>query len=197
LTGQKEKAPRVRRAKPGSRVVAVRYARALLEVVLDKKADLDAVANELESFVSLLSREPALEAALTAPTIPAARRVGILEAVLASAKVSTETRNLLRLLAKNERVALASIVAESYRILVLEHRQIQPAEVVSAHALSSDQKNRLAGQLGIALGKTMELSYRTDPELLGGVVVRVANRVFDASVKSQLRRFKENALSRL
>jgi F0F1-type ATP synthase delta subunit len=43
----------------------------------------------------------------------------------------------------------------------------------------------------------MELTYRTDPEILGGVVVRVGNRIFDASVVTQLRRFKEKALSRL
>jgi F-type H+-transporting ATPase subunit delta len=105
--------------------------------------------------------------------------------------------NLLRLLARNERVPLVGFVAESFRRLVLEHQQIQPGEVVSAHALSSDQKKRLAGQLGQALGKTMDLSYRTDPEILGGVVVRVGNRVFDASVTTQLNRFKEKALSRL
>jgi len=41
------------------------------------------------------------------------------------------------------------------------------------------------------------LTYRTDPEILGGVVVRVGNRIFDASITTQLRRFKEKALSRL
>jgi F-type H+-transporting ATPase subunit delta len=105
--------------------------------------------------------------------------------------------NVLRLLAKNERVLLVAFVAESFHRLVLEHRQIQPGEVVSAHALSGDQKKRLAGQLGQALGKTMELTFRTDPEILGGVVVRVGNRIFDASVTTQLRRFKEKALLRL
>jgi len=185
------------RAKPGTRVVATRYAQALLEVALHKKTDLDRIGKELEGFQSLLERESALAAALAAPTIPAVKRVAILEAVLASAKVAPEIMNLLRLLARNERVPLVPFVAESFRRLVLEHKQIQPGEVVSAHALSSDQKKRLAGQLGQALGKTMELSYRTDPEILGGVVVRVGNRVFDASVTTQLHRFKEKALSRL
>jgi F-type H+-transporting ATPase subunit delta len=184
-------------SKPGTGVVAARYARALLEVALDKKTDLDRIANELEGFQSLLERESTLAAALAAPTIPAVKRVAILEAVLASAKVAPQTLNLLRLLATNERIALVPFVAERFRRLVLEHKQIQPGEVVSAHPLSSDQKKRLAGQLGQALGKTMELSYRTDPEILGGVVVRVGNRVFDASVTNQLRRFKEEALSRL
>lgn len=185
------------RAKPGTRVVAERYARALLEVALDKMTEIDRIAKELEGFQEVLERESPLRAALSAPTIPAAKRVAILEAVLASAKVAPETLNLLRLLAKNERVPLVPFVSESFRRLVLEHKQIQPGEVVSAHPLSSDQKKRLAGQLGQALGKTMELSYRTDPEILGGVVVRVGNRVFDASVTTQLNRFKEKALSRL
>jgi len=195
--GSKGAAQRAHRAKPGTRVVAQRYARALLEVARDKKTDLDRIAKELEDFQGLLERESELEAALAAPTIPVAKRLAILEAVLAWAKVSSETLNLLRLLARNERVPLVAFVAESFRRLVLEHKQIQPGEVVSAHPLSSDQKKRLAGQLGQALGKTMELSYRTDPEILGGVVVRVGNRVFDASVTTQLRRFKEGALSHL
>ncbi len=195
--GQARASRPTHRAKPGTRVVAERYAKALLEVALDKKTNLDRIAKELEGFQSLLERESALRAALEAPTIPASKRVAILESVLASAKVAPETLNLLRLLARNERVPLVPFVAESFRRLVLDHEGIQPGEVVSAHPLSSDQKKRLAGQLGQALGKTMELTYRTDPEILGGVVVRVGNRVFDASVTTQLRRFKEEALSRL
>jgi F-type H+-transporting ATPase subunit delta len=178
-------------------VLAERYGRALLGVALDKKSDLDRIAKELEDFQALLEREGRLQAALGAPTVPVAKRIEILESVLAKANLEPETLNLLRLLAKNERVPLVSFVAESFRRLVLEHKQIQPGEVVSAHPLSSDQKARLAGQLGQALGKKMELSYRTDPEILGGVVVRVGNRVFDASVETQLRRFKEKALSGL
>jgi F-type H+-transporting ATPase subunit delta len=192
-----EKVGRPHRAKPGTRAVAERYARALLAVALDKKADLDRLGRELEGFQALLTRESALDKALSAPTIPAAKRVEILEAVLATANVAPETLNLLRLLAKNERVPLVAFVAEVYHRLLLEHRQIQPGDVVSAHPLSGDQKKRLAGQLGQALGMTMELTYRTDPEILGGVVVRVGNRIFDASVTTQLRRFKESALSRL
>jgi F-type H+-transporting ATPase subunit delta len=185
------------RAKPGTRVVAERYAKALLEVAIDKKTNPGRIADELEGFQSLLERERALRAALETPTLAGTKRVQILDALLASVKVSPEARNLLRLLARNERIPLVPFVAESFRTLVLEHEGIQPGEVVSAHPLSSDQKKRLAGQLGQALGKKMELSYRTDPEILGGVVVRVGNRIFDASVTTQLRRFKEKALSRL
>lgn len=192
-----ENGKRARRARPGTRVVAERYARALLQVALDKRTDLDAIAKELEGFTDLLDRESALRSALSSPTVPAAKRVAILEGVLARTHLAPETLNLFRLLAKNERIPLVPFVAESYRQQVLAHRQIQPGEVVSAQELSSDQKKRLSAQLGMALGRTMELSYRTDRSILGGVVVRVGNRVFDASVETQLRRFKEETLSRL
>jgi F-type H+-transporting ATPase subunit delta len=188
---------RARRAKPGSRLLADRYAKALLEVAIEKKLDLDRILSELDFLDKLLDRERSLESALAAPTLPAAKRIQILEAVLAKAKITPETVNVLRLLVKNDRVSLLPLLSGSFRRRVLEHRQIQPAEVVSAHALSSEQKTRLAGQLGRALGKTMELTYRTDPALLGGVVVRVGNRIFDASVTTQLRQFKERAISRL
>jgi F-type H+-transporting ATPase subunit delta len=185
------------RAKPGSRVLADRYGKALLEVALEKETSLDRIGQELEEFEALLERESALRAALTTPTLSSAKRVEILASVLKSAKLAEETVNLLLVLARNERVSLVSLVAESFRRQVLEHKKIQPGDVISAHPLSSDQKKRLAGQLGQALEKTMELTYRTDPEILGGVVVRVGNRIFDASVTTQLRRFKEEALSRL
>jgi F-type H+-transporting ATPase subunit delta len=188
---------RARRAKPGSRILADRYARALLEVAIDKKLDLDRLLSELDSIDKLLEREKALESALGAPTIPPSKRIEILEAVLAKAKVTPEAMNVLRLLVKNDRVSLVPLLAGSFRRQVLEHRQIQEAEVMSAHPLSNDQKARLAGQIGRALGKTMELTYHIDPKILGGVVVRVGNRIFDASVTTQLRQFKERAISRL
>jgi F-type H+-transporting ATPase subunit delta len=179
----------------GSRVLAERYARALLAVVLDKKVDMEKVSSELASVVALFDREPKLSAVLSSPAIDPEKRIAIIEEVLRRVKPAAATLNLLRLLVTNERVPLLGVISETFRRLVLEQKQIQPAEVVSAHALSSDQQNRLAKSLGRALGKTMELSYSTDPGLVGGVLVRIGNRVYDASVITQLRRFKERALT--
>lgn len=177
--------------------VARRYASALLAVALDKRADLSRIENELEQAVDLLDREERLAGILSSPTIATAKRVSVLEAVLASSDFTPYTRNLLRLLTTKERIPLLSEVAAQYARLVLEHEQIQAGEVVSAHPLSTKQQEQLAASLGKGLGKTMELSYRTDPELVGGLVVRVGNRVFDASVTTQLRRFKQRALTSL
>ena len=89
------------------------------------------------------------------------------------------------------------LVVDQYRKLLLEYKLIQPGEVTSAHPLNDNQQERLAESLGEALGKKMELSFTNDNELVGGLVVRVGNRVFDASVVRQLERIKEKALSNL
>lgn len=181
----------------GSRVVAERYARALLEVSLDQKADLDRIASELAQVAALLHQQARLAAVLSAPTLPAQKRVEILDKVLQPAKLSPLTGNVLRLLTTNERMPLIEDLSRAFRRLVLDHKQIQPGEVTSAHDLDSDQRARLSQSLGHALGKTMELGYEVDPSLVGGLVVRIGNRIFDASVTTQLRRFKEKALSGL
>lgn len=182
----------------GSIVLAERYARALLDVVLDKiEGDdaLDKVAAELDSMAGLLKENPRLAHSLALPTIPADKRVSVLDSILERAEFAAPTVNVLRLLTERERMGILPLVCEQFRRLVLEHRKVQPGEVTSAIELSEEQRRRLAESLGRALSKSMALTYRTDGELVGGLVVRIGNRVYDASVLAQLARLKEQALS--
>ena len=181
----------------GSVVIAERYARAFVDVALDKKADLDALGAELDSVVELLDAHPKLEEVLSTPAIASDKRVAVLNEVVSRGKLAPATVNLLRLLTTRERMPILKLVVAQYRRLVLEHKQIQHGDVTSAHPLSPEQQKRLANGLGEALGKTMELTFHNDPALVGGLVVRVGNRVFDASVATQLERFKEKALTSL
>ena len=181
----------------GSLVLAERYARALLDVAIDKSLDAGAIAGELDGMAKLVDEHPTLSEALGSPSIAPERRVAVLGDVLSHGQVSDATRNLLRLLTERERISLVSLVASQYRKLLQEHERIQPGEVKSAVELSEDQRRRLADSLGQALGKTMQLTYSVDRDLLGGVVVRIGNRVYDASVITQLHRFRDQALSSL
>ena len=184
----------------GSFVIAERYARALLGVVLDKndkKVDPDKIERELSEIAALLESQPELADALSTPAIAAQTRVAILDEVISGQSLTGATVNLLRLLTSRERMSVFGLIIEQYRNLLLEHKQIQPGEVTSAHPLNDRQQKRLADGLGEALGKTMELTFSNDAKLIGGLVVRVSNRVYDASVIRQLERVKEKALSSL
>ena len=183
----------------GSFVLAERYARALLDVALDesKKLDPDAIERELADFAVLLEAQPKLADALATPAIASETRVAVLDEVIKGQKLSAPVTNLLRLLTARERMSSFAILVDQYRKLLLEHKLIQPGEVTSAYPLNDKQQKRLAESLGEALGKRMELTFSNDEKLVGGLVVRVGNRVFDASVLRQLERIKEKALSSL
>ena len=173
----------------GSITVAQRYALALFEVALDKKIDLRKIAGELAEFDALLKEQTALEQVLSSPAIPTDKRVAVLERVLSTTAFDRATVNVLRLLTEKERMSLLSMVSAQFERLVNEHEKIEIGSVVSAHVLTEKQRERLAQRLGEAAGKTMELSYSTDPTSLGGLIVRIDNRVYDASVVKQLERF--------
>ena len=166
----------------GSFVIAHRYAQALLGVALDETdndADPDTIERELSDIDALLESHPALAEALSTPAIAAETRVAVLNDVISGQGLADATVNLLRLLTSRERMPVFG----------------QPGKVTSAHPLNEQQRKRLSDGLGEALGKTMELTFSNDPTLVGGLVVRVANRVYDASVIRQLERVKEKALS--
>ncbi|HXV61395.1 MAG TPA: ATP synthase F1 subunit delta [Vicinamibacteria bacterium] len=183
------------RRSAGAFVLAERYANALLAVAVEKKADEDRVASELDRVTAFLSRQTELAEVLTSPRIPAAKRVRVLEELLRNETLTPYTLNVLRLLTLKDRLPILEEVSRQFLRLVMEHKGIQNGEVVSAHPLTRDQQTRLAKSLGKALDKKMQLSFRTDPELVGGLVVRIGNRIFDASVAAELRQFRQRALS--
>lgn len=181
----------------GSRAVAGRYAKALLQVALEKKADPERLDQELQEFAGLLTEHPRLQRTLGSPAIFPDKRVSIVDALLTSDSFSPYTRNLLRVMAVKQRIALLHEVREQYRRALDAQQKIASAKVTSAHPLSEAQKRALAERLSELTGKTMRLHFETDPDILGGLVVRIGNRIYDASVVTQLRGFKERALAGL
>lgn len=181
---------------PGGAVgLAERYASALLDVAVEKNFTLDEVSIELSLATTLTSENGVLTEVLSAPRIPLENRLKVLEELFSLGKFSAITRNLLRLLTKRERISLLTLIVEEFQRLLLEHKGVQRGEVRSAFPMTETQKETLAESLGAVLSKKMELSYSIDPLLVGGVVVRIGNLIYDASVVTQLKHIKENTLS--
>lgn len=181
----------------GVQVVARRYARALLDVVLEKKEEPERIADELAETIEFLEEQPNLASILESKAIESAKRLAVFDKILAKSGFCDSTINVLRLLAEKERIPLLRSVQDQFRGALYEHNKLETGEVVSAHPLSESQKSKLAKHLGAARGKTMRLTYRTNAELVGGMIVRLGNRIYDASVVKQLELFKEKVESTL
>jgi F-type H+-transporting ATPase subunit delta len=178
-----------------ARVIANRYARALLQVVVEKKEDPERIERELAEVVALLESHADLGRTLGSPAVVSARRVAVVDDLVRRSKWTETTANLLRVMAAKERIPILEFVRESYRRQLDEHQNIEKAEVVTPQALSKAEEKALIGKLEQLTGKTVRAEFRTDSNLMGGLMVRIGNRIYDATVTAQLARFKERLLS--
>lgn len=175
-----------------SRALARRYARALLEVVLENKADAQALRQELSGVADLLLGNPELARILQHPAVAVARKRKILEALWTKAHPGPLLERLVDLLVAADRLVLLPGIAEAYGELWNEHRGVVAAEALSAVALTEGQRDALAEALQKASGRAVELSTRGSPEVLGGLLVRMGGKTYDGTVRGRLQALREN-----
>lgn len=167
------------------RTVARRYANALY-----KEADAIGVLDAVDEDVTLL-RDSLQETThplarfFENPVIPKEKKDAVLESLL-SDRVTGLTLRFLRLLVEKDRETMTSAVLDQYQALRDEQRGIVDAHVRVARPLSDDDREALLGALETQTGKSIRLHVKEEPDLLGGVVIRIGDQVFDGSVRNKL-----------
>jgi F-type H+-transporting ATPase subunit delta len=164
---------------------ARRYARALLDVARES-ADPESVAVELRSVAGLLDAERPLRALLANPAVPTRTKLAIAEAIAAKAGWSVLMTRLLRLLVGRGRSELVPQIARSYQALWNAERGVVEAEARAAVEFDAGQLGALTEAIQKLTGQKAQVSFQLEPELLGGVVLRLGGRTYDGSVRSQL-----------
>ena len=169
--------------------VAGRYATALFELARDTNK-LKQVEKDLSAFQSMLEKSAELKRLVRSPVFSAEDQTRALNAVLSKARIKGLTVNFLCLIARNRRLfGLADMIA-AFRNLCARHRGEIIADVATATKLSAAQVKRLKTLLKSALGQDVAVEARIDPELLGGLVVKVGSRMIDNSLKTKLDNLK-------
>ena len=169
------------------RVLAGRYAAALFQAAAAKGED-QKVSADLGTARDLL-----LDAAapLQHPRVSVADKKELLRAKL-EGKTGATTLRFLELLIEKKRYGLFAMVASVYARLAADKRGVAKAVVRTAAPLSADAQKTLAARLKIFAGKDIELEIKEDPELIGGVAVKIGDWVLDSSLRGQLRRLRES-----
>jgi F-type H+-transporting ATPase subunit delta len=146
---------------------------------------LDEVEDELFRFGRILARESALRSALTDPSLPAERKIKLLDALLDD-RVQDATRDLVRELALHPRGRTIDRGLEEYARVAAARRERLVARVRTAVPLTDAQLTRLGSALAERLGHDVHLNVELDPDLIGGLTVRVGDVLFDGSVSHRL-----------
>jgi len=175
--------------KQSSQAAARRYARALLEVAL-AKGEAPRLLGELRQLAGWLTEQPELARALLRSRLPSERRQKLVSALFAG-RGSELLSRLLALLAERDGLALLPELAEAFARAYNDHAGVLTADAVSALPLDEAQTGTLRAALKSATGSEVELRARVDPAVLGGLVVTLAGRTYDGSVRAQLQQLRE------
>ena len=168
-----------------TRASAARYAKALFDVA-SAESTPEQAEKELAAFADLVAAHDELRQALASPAIPAARKRAVVAQLLDRQHPSGPVRKLLLLLAERDRLELLTDLVSVYHERVMEHLKVVQAEVTTATPLPPDQAAQLQQRLGASIGRTVTLTTKVDPALIGGMVTRIGSTVYDGSVATQL-----------
>lgn len=169
--------------------VAQGYAQAIFAVA-EAEGVLEQVEEELFRFARALESHTDLRDALTDAAVPADRKKAVLADLLGE-RAHPQTVGLLGFIIEQGRARELGKIVDSLLQTTSESREHALAEVRSAVPLSDDQKAKLQEALSRATGRTVEIKVLVDPTVVGGVVARVGDQVFDGSIRTRLQEAKE------
>ena len=169
--------------------VSGRYATALFELARDEKS-IDAVKTDLDRFDALLGESADLNRLVRSPVFSAEAQSRALSAVLDKAGISGIARNFLRVVAANRRLFAVREIIRGYKALVAKHKGEVTAEVTVAQPLNDARLDEIRAALRAVTGKDVQIDVDVDPSIIGGLKVKLASRMVDASLRTKLNSIK-------
>ncbi len=174
-------------------IVARRYAQALLELGAEE-GNLDNIVDEMGAVASAWDSSAELRNALQNPLVPHPLKKAVMQELTERIGAGTTTRNALLLLLDRRRIRSLPYVARQLRELADARKGLVHAEVTTAAPLPEAYYARLQAQLEKMTGKRVAVDRMTDASLIGGVVTRVGDRIFDGSLRTRLQSLRDALL---
>lgn len=165
--------------------LGLKYAKPLFEVAAEQGRTSE-MGQELATFNQLLENHAELRAALKNPALPFAVKRKIIQKLATAVPLGATLVNFALLVVKNARVARFGEMVQAYRQVFDDHKGVVRGTVTAAHALSVSDRQRLRQALRELTGQQVDLEYRQDASLIGGVEVRIGSIIYDGSIRTQL-----------
>jgi F-type H+-transporting ATPase subunit delta len=167
-----------------------RYAKAIFEIG-SSQGDLAKLGQDIRSLAKAMNESKELGTVLTNPAIRRSDRRKVIDGLLQSIGVQTATRNLVYILLDGERLGNVPAISRALDDMIEARAGRVTAEIVSAKPLDPSQLSQINAALEKLSGKKVSVTTRQDPELLGGVVAKVGDTVYDGSLRTQLRTLRD------
>ena len=171
--------------------VSRRYASALFNLGKEN-GTLDSFAETLDALAGALENSTQLKELMISPVITHEEKKSIIMSMLVQCQAGTAEKNFFSLLADKRRLALIPVIVADFKAMIDEAKGISRGLVTTAIELDNDKKSEILSQLEKQTGRKLVLSYAVDTRILGGIVLKVGDIVYDASLRAQLDNLRES-----
>lgn len=170
-------------------IIADRYAQALLELAQQDKIE-DKVLGDLEGLAAADQNHIELHRILTSPLYSKQTLGDIVDGLLDAAKAQSLTKKFCALLVANRRLDLIVLIYQNYRAMLAQMRGEIKVEITAAKALSKEHLDKLNHALTKITDKKIETEIHENPELMGGMIIKIGSKMLDGSLQSRLERIR-------
>jgi F-type H+-transporting ATPase subunit delta len=167
--------------------LAGRYASALFDLARDQR-QIESVGNSLDALGQALLDSRDFAELISSPLVSRDEAGKAFAALAPQLNLDPITANFLGVLARNGRKNELRSVIRAFRRLAAEHRGEVTADVTTARPLTDDQIAALKSQLRTRAGRDVTLDASVDPNILGGIIVKLGSQQIDASIRTKLNR---------
>ena len=176
-------------------VIALRYAHAFASIVASQKVDSAAAQKQLREFSDTFSGSRELREVLMSPAISGEQKLKVLDAIAQRIGMLPQVRNFVAVIMDHQRLAELDEILAEYHAVADEQSGVAEAEITSARPLDDGDRAELEARVAKLAGGRVHATYREDPSLLGGAVVRIGSTVYDGSIRTQLQQLKQRLVS--
>ena len=176
---------------------ASHYARALADAVMSPDSGLDPhkAIEQLHAVERLLSSSKDLQLVLLSPKIHKAEKFNVLSLLAGQLELHATVRNFLLLVSSHRRTGEIRRMVTQFEQIVNERLRLTAIEVTSRRELTTNQKEEIEGVLIEKLGSAIEVQYKIDSSLLGGIKALIASKEYDATIRGGLKRLRAQLLA--
>jgi F-type H+-transporting ATPase subunit delta len=175
-----------------NQAVAYRYAKSLIELA-EEKGITDTIQKDMQLFDQVCNENRAFELALKSPVIKHLKKLEILKAVFKD-KIDPMTLSIFQIITNKNRETVLPELATEYLRQYDVLKGVVTAEVTTVSTLTEDQKKEFSKLVSSSTGKSVKLTEKVNPELIGGYILRVNDTQIDTSIRKKLNDLKVSFL---
>tara|TARA_B100000767_G_C19572231_1_gene453693 strand:+ start:79 stop:621 length:543 start_codon:yes stop_codon:yes gene_type:complete len=173
-----------------NKIIAQRYAIALFSTA--KNDDLDSLFSDTKTLLEMINTSDDLMKTLKSPLSKGELKLNIVSSLIKDMASNKILKGLLDTLYKNKRLSILALVLSSFGEVLLSKRGYKSANVTTANDIDDDTKKNISDLLNSQYGSKINIEFKTNESLLGGMTVVVGSKMIDLSVRSQVSKFTNN-----